>query len=231
MKQRFLIALLTIAVLGAGFFAGVWTERNACKVPKPPALLGELSAPQSNLSPTPAAPKVNTAELAAEIEKLRPEIEKFRLRMLEIDREMDRDIDAILRPDQSEKFQAIVKYYADLRAKEAAAGTLSTPLTPEEITKLQQKPLYKMLSIVVVPMRLEWNTRDLNLDERQREQLRELLKQRRDKFLALVDSSPPPSLTLSQLVPLAQRLVDSSKSTDATGEAEAVAGEPTKKEK
>lgn len=216
MKQRVLIALLTIAVLGAGFFAGIWTERNACKVPKPPALLGELSTPaQSKLSPTPAAPRANVGELAAEIEKLRPEIEKFRVRMLEIDREMDRDIDAILRPDQSEKFQAIVKYYADLRAKEAAAGTLSTPLTSEEITKLQQKPLYKMLSIVVVPMRLEWNTRDLNLDEQQREQLRKLLEKRREKFLALVDSSPPPSLTLSQLVPLAQRLVDAPSADDA----------------
>lgn len=208
MKQRVLIALLTIAVLGAGFGAGVWSERNSCKVPKPPTLLGELSPVMKSAAASEPAPASKAAELAAEIERLRPQIESFRQRMLEIDREMDRDIDAILRPDQSKTFQAIVKKYADLRAKEDAAGMISTPLTSEEITKLQQKPLYKMLAIVVVPMRLEWNTKDLDLDEAQQAQLRRLLEKRREKFLALVDSSPPPSLTLSWLAPMAQRLVD-----------------------
>lgn len=208
MKQRVLIALLTIVVLGAGFGAGVWTERNSCKVPKPPTLLGELSPVVKSAASSQPAPADKAAELAAEIERLRPEIEQFRQRMSEIDREMDRDIDAILRPDQKATFQAIVKKWADHRAKEDAAGMISTPLTAEEITNLQQKPLYKMLAIVVVPMRLEWNTRDLDLDEAQREQLRRLLEKRREKFLALVDSSPPPSLTLSWLAPMAQRLVD-----------------------
>lgn len=208
MKQRVLIACLTILVLGAGYLAGVWTERHSCKVPPPPQLLGELSTAKT--ATTPAAPKPapvpKAAQLAAEIAKLRPEIEAFRERMREIDREMDQDIQGILRPDQKKVFEAMVKKYADLRAKEDADLNQSTPLTAEEITRLQQKPLYKMLAIVVVPMRLEWNTRDLNLDDAQREQLREILRHRRDKFIALVDSSPPPSLTLSRLVSVAQRL-------------------------
>lgn len=215
MKQRFLIALLTIVVLGAGFGAGVWTERNSCKVPKPPALLGEFSPTMKSAAASAPAPASKAAELAAEIERLRPEIEKFRQRLQEIDREMDREIETILRPDQQAKFQAIVKKHADLRAKEDAAGLLSTPLTAEEITALQQKPLYKMLAIVVVPMRLEWNTKDLDLDEVQREQLRGFLKARREKFIALVDSSPPPSLTLSRLAPVAQRLLVEPKSGEA----------------
>lgn len=210
MKQRVLIACLTILVLGAGYLAGVWTERNSCKVPSPPRLLGELS-PAKSKNATKAQPAPDAAALAAEIAKLRPEIEAFRERLSEIDREMDRDIEAILRPDQAVVFRAIVKKYADLRAKEDADWNLPTPLSSEEIIRLQQKPLYHMLSIVVIPTRLEWNTRDLKLDDAQRDKLREILRARRDKFLALVDSSPPPSLTLSRLAPLAQRLGEQKK--------------------
>lgn len=207
MKQRLLIAVLTVVVLGAGYGAGVWTERNSCKIPKPPQLLGELS-PEKKAGAAPAkSPAPNPAHLASEIERLRPQVEHFRARMLEIDREMDQDILGILDPRQRETFQGIIKKYADLREKEDAALNAPTPLTSEEIIRLQQKPLYKMLAIVVVPMRLEWNTKDLNLTPEQQAQLRTILEQRRTKFLELVDSSPPPSLTLSQLAPIAQRLV------------------------
>lgn len=206
MKQRILIALLTVLVLGAGFGAGMWSERNRCKIPRPPRLLGELAA-----KPAPAASKKqeapDPAALAAEIERLRPQIEHFRERMLEIDREMDGEILDILDPAQRETFQAIVTKYANLREKEDAALRSSVPLTAQEIVELQQKPLYKMMAIVVVPMRLEWNTKDLSLTPEQQVQLRRILEKRRVKFLELVDSSPPPSLRLSQLVPAAQRLV------------------------
>lgn len=210
MKQRILIALLTVTVLAAGIGAGIWIERHSCKIPKPPRLLGELSA-RKDSAPPPSAPAPNVAHLAAEIERLRPQVAFFRERMLELDREMDGEILAILRPAQRETFQAIVKKYADLREKEDAALQSPTPLTAQEIVELRQQPLYKMLSIVVVPMRLEWNTKDLSLDPAQQEQLREILKRRRAKFLELVDSSPPPSLMLSKLVPIAQRLVPEKK--------------------
>lgn len=205
MKQRVLIALLTVLVLAGGFAAGIWTERHSCKIPKPPRLLGELST-RKETSPPQKIPPPNPAELAAEIERLRPQVERFQQRMLELDREMDEDILGILNPEQRTIFQGIVKKYADLREKEDAALRIDRPLTSQEIVELQQKPLYKMLAIVVVPMRLEWNTRDLNLDDNQREQLRKILEKRRAKFLELVDSSPPPSLKLSRLVPIAQRL-------------------------
>lgn len=211
MKQRVLIAILTVFVLGAGYFAGVWTERNSCKVPRPPQLLGELSTGKQAQAASKPATAPDAAHVAAEIERLRPEIEKFRARMLEIDREMDAEIFGILNPQQRETFQAIVTKYAKLREKEDAALRGPEPLTSQEIVELQQKPLYKMMAIVVVPMRLEWNTRDLNLDPEQQEQLRGILEKRRTKFLELVDSSPPPSLKLSQLVSAAQRLVPEKK--------------------
>ncbi len=213
MKQRILIALLTVFVLGAGYGAGVWTERHSCKVPAPPPrLLSELSSSKQAAATPAATPAPNAAQLAAEIARLRPQIDEFRARMEAMDREMDTEINAILRPDQQELFQKLIKRYADLRVKEdEAVSSGPGPLTADEITQLKQKPLYKMLAIVVVPMRVEWNTHDLNLDQTQQEQLTKILRSRRDKFLALVDSSPPPSLQLSRLAPVAQRLGEPAK--------------------
>lgn len=207
MKQRILIALLTVVLIGAGFAAGIWTERNACKVPKPPAVLGEMSPSKTAAQATTRKNDPNPAELAAEIERLRPQIESFRERLSQIDYEMDQEIKGILNAEQATKFDDIVKYYADRRAKEAANWDRDTPLTLNEIVNLQQQPLYKMLGIVVVPLRMEWNTRDLNLTPEQTGQLREILVRRRQKFLDLVDASPPPSLMLSRLAPVARRLV------------------------
>ena len=79
-------------------------------------------------------------------------------------------------------------------------------LTSEQTASLQQRPLYKLLAVVVVPQRLEWLTNDLKLDDEQKEKARGILHERREKFLALVDSSPPPSLSLSRLALIAQRL-------------------------
>jgi hypothetical protein len=48
--------------------------------------------------------------------------------------------------------------------------------------------------------------KELKLDAEQQTKARELLKQRREKFLAIVDSTPPPSILLSRLAPAVQRL-------------------------
>ncbi len=208
MKQRILTALLTVLVFGAGYFGGVWTERHSCKVPPPPPrMLSELSTGRQNAGPAAPAPAPNAAELAAEITRLRPQIDAFRARMEQIDREMDQDINAILTPEQRLRFAGMIKYYAEIRAKEDADLRRPTPLTAEEINELQQRPIYKMLAIVAVPLRVDSNTRDLQLDDAQREKLRKILEHRRAKFLALLDSSPPPTLGLSRLAPAAQRLV------------------------
>lgn len=218
MNQRLAIALLTIVLLGAGFGAGVWTTRSQCKVPPPPpTLLGELSAkstpPEAAHVPKASAP--NLGWIVPTIERLRPQIEEFRVRLDAIDKEMDRKIDAILRPDQRELFLELVKKGEIGRARERAESELTTKLTPEEIQEIQQRPLQRLLSIVVVPIRVYWNTKQLKLDDAQKAQLTEILKWRREKFLALIDESPPPSLELSTLVPVAQRLPEKTEKPDA----------------
>ncbi len=209
MKQRFAIALLTIVLVAAGYFAGVWTARSSCKVPPPPpALLGELSPKSKQPDESKAAKNhaPNLEWIAGTIERLRPQIEEFRVRMEGIDQEMDQKIDAILRADQKGLFQELVRKGEMGRARERAESELTTKLTPAEIQEIQQRPLQRLLTIVVVPIRVYWNTKQLKLDETQQAQLTEILKWRRGKFLELIDESPPPSLELSTLVPMAQRL-------------------------
>ncbi|MEO7599983.1 MAG: hypothetical protein ABIV50_13685 [Opitutus sp.] len=213
MTSRVFIASLTVVMFGAGYGARVWMERSRCAVPPAPALLGEISTPKTTGAT--AAPKPNlgaperppnAARLATEIENLRPAIEEFRSRMVEIDQQMDRDVLALLRPEQMPRWEKMLKRRVEYREKEEAGISADQPLTAEQIASLQQRPLYKLMAVVVVPQKLKWLANDLKLDAAQKEKAGEILRLRRDKFLALVDSSPPPSLTLSRLAPLAKQL-------------------------
>ncbi|HTO04205.1 MAG TPA: hypothetical protein VL069_10915 [Opitutus sp.] len=206
MKSRVLIALLTIAVFGAGYFGRVLVERHRCPVPPPPTLLGEMSPAKTVSATTSPEHPHDAAKLAAEIERLRPEIEAFRARMEQIDDETDREVVALLRPDQLPLWEKMLNRRIEYREKEEAGITGDQLLTASQIASLRQRPLYKLLAVVIVPQKLDWLASDLNLDDEQKEKAREILLKRREKFLALVDSSPPPSLTLSRLAPMAQRL-------------------------
>ena len=62
-------------------------------------------------------------------------------------------------------------------------------------------------------MRLDSLTRDYQLDDTQREIVRALLKERREKVIALIDSSPPPSVSLIRLAPFVQRLAQPAPAT------------------
>jgi hypothetical protein len=58
-------------------------------------------------------------------------------------------------------------------------------------------------------------TSELKLDEAQRGKVNDLLHVRREKFIELVDNSPPLSLMLSRLAPIAQRLAEPGKAGGA----------------
>ena len=206
MKARILIALLTVAVFAAGYGARVWADHHACKVPPAPKLLGELSGQTNATTTTPPEPLPKPAKIAAELQRLGPEIDKFEASMKAIDDELDAGVLALLRPDQKPLWDKMIAHRAVYRAEEEAGIPADGLLTPEQIMNLQQRPLYKLLAVVVVPLKLEWLVHDLNLDDQQREGARKLLLVRREKFLALLDSSPPPTLRLSRLMPLAERI-------------------------
>jgi hypothetical protein len=208
MTSRVFITTLTIVMFGAGYGARIWNERSRCPVPPAPPLLGEISTGNSaaKVKTTPPERPPNAAKIAAEIEQLRPSIEAFRKGIEEMDAEMDRQLIALLKPEQMPLWDKMLKRRIEYTQKEEAGIEGDNLLTAEQIASLQQRPLYKLLAVVVVPQRLEWLAHDLKFDEEQKKKAWDILQLRREKFLTLIDSSPPPSLRLSRLAPLAQRL-------------------------
>jgi hypothetical protein len=200
MRDRFLAALLTLAVFAVGFGAGTWAERHRPFPAPPAAFMGEFGAKRS---PAPASqePPVNRAELLEQIAKIRPEIESFRERTNEIYAQFDRDMLTVLTPEQDATYEKKFRSQHVLQPEND-----DKPISDDEIQHLLQRPFRTLAFFVVVPMTLDRMSTELKLDDAQRDKVRDLLRVRREKFIELVDSVPPPSLMLSRLAPMAQRL-------------------------
>jgi len=219
MKRALVISGLTAVVFAVGYIAGLRTERTR-PVPAPPAtLMGEFTskattvpsvaaaAKPSGTQAAPARSPQNRAQLVAEIERLRPQIDSYRQRLDQIDAEFDGQLAATLTPEQRTHYAAGQKRRAERMAKglaEVATGV--KPLTDDEIDQLRQRSLSGVLWMVAPTMKHDSLVKELKLDAEQQTKARELLKQRREKFLAIVDSTPPPSILLSRLAPAVQRL-------------------------
>ena len=210
MKQSLLVTLLTLLGFAAGFAARAWTGRDH-PLPPPPAIGSEF-LPGSNGEKKPAPrPAFNRAELIAEIERLRPQIDAYRARLEKLDEDYEKAFREILNPEQRQIYDAKLadnqKRRAEREAKEANSPP-PPPLSDEEIAKLRQRPFEIAFGRVAFIGRLESTVTHYKLDARQTACVRELLLTRRDKFIALVDSTPPPTFKLSDLAASVQRLVD-----------------------
>ena len=223
MKQRLLITLFSALIFGAGFAARMLTEGGSSVPPAPAGIGSEFSrAPlaasagvgKDGTRPTGTTkagggetPAVNRAKLVREIARYHAEIETYRKRLEQIDADFVRDLTPLLTAEQREHFVAQQKRFAERRARGIAALAADAgPLSDEQIFRLQQRPLLSVLGEVALSMRYDSLNRDLKLDDAQQAKVHELLHARREKFLTLVDSTPPPSILLSRLAPVAQKL-------------------------
>jgi hypothetical protein len=213
MRDRVLAALLTLAVFAAGFGSGLWAERHR-PLPRPPgAFMGEFGA-KPGIPGGQAPMPVNRAELREQIDKLGPAMDGFRAHVNDIYAQFDRDMDGILTPEQKDIYAKKYKGHHGFTPP-SEAETVDKPLSDDQIDQLMQRPLRTLAYLVIVPMTLERMTNDMKLDEAQSGKVKDLLHVRREKFMELVDSSPPLSMTLSRLAPLAQRLGVPAKAADA----------------
>ncbi|HEX2852451.1 MAG TPA: hypothetical protein VHO24_04365 [Opitutaceae bacterium] len=207
--QRLVIPVLAVVAFGAGFGARMWTEGGRALPPPPSALGAEFvrgPVPEKKNGQKP----YDRAELVAEIERLRPQIDAYRVRVEALDAEFEQGFAQILNDEQKciydEKQASAQKRRAQHEAKLAAAPP--PPLSDEEIAKLRQRPFETAFWKISFVGRLEMLTRDYKLDAAQQTKVRDLLVARRDKFVALVDSTPSPSFKLTSLAVSVQRLVD-----------------------
>jgi hypothetical protein len=212
MRDRILAVLLTLAVFAAGFVSGIWAERHRPFPPPPAAFMGEFGARGGSNGHL--AQPVNRAELLDRIEKIRPQMEAFRARINEIYDQFDRDMATVLTPDQQALYEKKFRSHRGLGGTPNGPAESDKPLSDQEIEQLLQRPFRTLAYFVVLPMTLERMTTDLKLDDAQRDKVRDFLRARREKFIELVDSAPPPSLMLSRLAPMAQRLAEPTPSKD-----------------
>jgi hypothetical protein len=209
MRERVLAALLTAVVFAIGFAAGIWAERHRPFPPPPGEFMGEFARRGPHV-PQP----VNRAQLLEQIDSIRPQMEAFRARVNEIYGEFDRDIDTVLTPEQQAVYE---KHFRSQRGMMGPGGPSSAdkPLSDEQIDQLLQRPFRTLAFFVVIPMTLDRMSTELKLDDAQRGKVKDFLRVRREKFIELVDSSPPLSLMLSRLAPIAQRLAEPAKPAGA----------------
>lgn len=208
MTQRVFVALLTVAVFLAGYGARGFAERGRPVPPPPVTLTQEYARPAATPADAKNAQKLDRAKLLAEIEKLRPQIVAYTAQVAEIDAEFDRSFTALLLPPQKEKFVANQKKRAERDAKKKADTKL---LSDEDISRERDRPLSDIYWQVTVTPRLEWMTKEYALDASQQTNVRALLALRRNQFTALLDSTAHPTIRLSRLAPLVQRVATPAK--------------------
>jgi hypothetical protein len=204
MRDRVLAVLVTLAVFSAGLLSGLWAERHRPFPAPPGAYMGEFGAKAS--PPPRPAPAVNRAQLRDQIEKLGPEMDAFRAKISDIYAQFDRDIEPILTPEQRDTYERVFLPAHRVFGSKPDVVPGDAPLSDEEIEQQLQRPFRTMAYFIIIPMALEHMTSQLKLDEAQREKVKDFLRVRREKFIELMDTAPPPSLMLSRLAPLAQRL-------------------------
>jgi Spy/CpxP family protein refolding chaperone len=149
-------------------------------------------------------PPIDRAQLLAEIDRIGPQIKIYKARIEDIDSEFEHDLQGILNPEQRTARAESLKRRQE-RFSQMSQGQSHRPFTDEEIWRLQQ-PSQRIFRMVVLTRELDEMSRELKLDDDQRARLLDLLRQRREKFLALVDSVPSPSVTLVHLASQIQRL-------------------------
>jgi hypothetical protein len=208
MTQRVFVALLTVAVFLAGYGARGLTDRGGPVPPPPASLTQEYPRPATATANAKNAQKLDRAKLLAEIEKIRPQIVAYTAQVAEIDAGFEREFGALLSPEQRDKFALNQKKMAERDAKKKSDTSL---LTDDDINREKDRPLTDIYKQVTVTPRLEWITKEYGLDAAQQTKVRALLALRRNQFIALLDSTAHPTIRLSRLAPLVQRVVAPSK--------------------
>jgi hypothetical protein len=127
---------------------------------------------------------------------MKAEIDAFKLKIAPIKLEFRSELEAILTPVQRERLKAMSE------RPPVPAGNSKEKADPARDWHYRiYDGMDSTITLVVIPFTLARLTEELGLSYAQRETVHQLLIQRRSKFLALVDSTPPPSFNLGKLAP------------------------------
>jgi hypothetical protein len=132
------------------------------------------------------------AELNDRLMRLKPQMDAFRERYTSIEAEFQGRFLAILTPGQRQLLSAIDR------------GDNDFDVFPDRLIQPERGPVRglpaEILRIIAYRPHLARLSQQLKLSDSQRKQLRNLLDERRARFIALVDDTPPPSLEIGQML-------------------------------
>jgi hypothetical protein len=198
MRDSLQVILITVALFLSGLLVGIWTQKVR---PLPPPPFGPMSefggqslpgfpGPAPALPPwmqtSPNLPRPGPEEIRRRMATLEPQFEAFRKNVDAIEQQFRSSFEAILNTDQKHKFEDIKNRIANLPDPLPGCGPIMGPV---------------FVSMVIYRPLLEHFTEDLSLDDNQQKQLKDLLIDRRNKLITLVDETPPPSFKLEKVMP------------------------------
>jgi hypothetical protein len=134
---------------------------------------------------SPNEPPPSPEEIRRRMAILEPQFEAFRKNVDAIEQQFKSSFEAILNPEQRHKFEVINNRLANLPDLLPGCGPIMGPV---------------FVSMVIYRPLLEHFTEDLGLDDKQQKQLKDLLIDRRNKLITLVDETPPPSFKLEKVI-------------------------------
>ena len=201
MREKAVIFILTTAIgFAVGFYAGKWNERNRPVCAAPAAVLDEVRDEPLKTAISDPAREEAIRRIEAEMEVFRTKVNAIR------DDFLDKLATILATPKQHEKFKAIRERFLARRQPRPAAPADAAPATDATGKPVKPPPPPEefesvIMMLIMVPRAQEWFVRKLDLDEKQSGQVQALLVERRDKFIALADATPPPSTKLHRIAP------------------------------
>jgi hypothetical protein len=185
----------------AGLFVGVWTERTR-PVPAPPiGVMPEFQTQHPAYAPAPVVHRqpwfvggatgpgghapVSPQEIRKQMAILMPQIADFQQKVDAIEQQFRISFNTILSADQKQKLDTITKRLASFPDPLPGCAPGMGPI---------------FVSMVIYRPTLDHLSEDLTLDDKQQHQLMDMLTERRNKLLALVDATPPPSFKFPDMV-------------------------------
>lgn len=194
MKETLRIILLTLAIFIAGVCAGL-SLHGIFRMPPPPfGPLGEIrpgSPPWGHGGPGREPwSQDKMREMKAEMEKLQPEIDAFQAKVQAIETNFRTKLDTLLTPEQ----RKLLPPSPQMGEKSSRPGGMGRAPSPFG------GPLEGLAIFTIIRPALDHLTDELKLTVPQQVALKQLLLERRQQFLDLVDTTPPPSLKLGRFM-------------------------------
>lgn len=199
MKGNLQVVLTTIVLFLAGLVVGIWSQRNKPLPPPPFGVMGEFRGFGPHVfgpGPPPPPPWVvggampggppNPEEIRKRMAIMLPQFENFQRQLASIEQEFRNSFEAILTPEQKQKLEMVKRRLGNLPPPLPGCGP---EMGPVFVSTIIYKPLFDHL------------VEDLALTQDQQQKLKQLLLERRNKFLAMVDNTPPPSFKLGDMIP------------------------------